>query len=268
MLIDTHAHVNFSAYKDDADEVIRRCLDKRVWMINVGSQYSTSKRAVEIAQNCKKGVYAAVGLHPIHADLGDFEPAKYKELAKNNKVVAIGEIGLDYKPEYVSFKTKQEIVLRQQMDLAQGLNLPIIFHCRLAHDNLIDILKDREGAPLHSQRQTHSLPEARSGALLRGVVHCFTGDWGQAKKYLEMGFYLGLNGIIFKLSLDDIIKKAPLERILVETDCPYLTPPPMEGRNEPLYVKYIIEKIAQLKNLTYEEIADITTKNAEELFRI
>jgi len=245
MVIDTHAHLNFSAYKDDADEVIRRSLDNDVWMINVSSQYPTSKRAIEIAERYKKGIYAAVGLHPIYTQ-DKFQYEKYRDLAKSKKVVAIGEIGLDYKAEYISFKEKQKEVFFKQLDLAKELSLPIIFHCRMAHHDLLKIID--------------------SG--LRGVIHCFTGTWEEAQKYLDMGFYLGFNGIIFKLNLDEIIKKTPLERILIETDCPFLTPPPKEGRNEPLYVKYIAEKIAKIKELSYKEIAQITTKNAKELFRI
>lgn len=274
MLIDTHAHVNFNAYKDDALKVIHRSLNGGVFIINVGSQYNTSQRAVEIAEEYPIGVYAAIGLHPIHLSNGifktkidaeevafqtreeDFNYEKYKNLAESQKVVAIGEIGLDYyykpktKVRLEQFKQKQKGAFLKQLELTMELDLPVIFHCRMAHNDLIETLKQY------------------NNKIIRGVVHCFTGNREQAKKYLDMGFYLGLNGIIFKLDLDDIIKNAPLERILVETDCPYLTPLPMEGRNEPLYVKYVVEKIAQLKNLTYEEIANMTTKNAKELFSI
>jgi len=252
MLIDTHAHLNFNAFKDDADDAIRRSLENNVWMINVGSQYETSKKAVEIAQRYKEGVYAAVGLHPIHAK-DEFDCREYKKIAESKKVVAIGEIGLDDKPEYSSFKEQQKAVFCQQLNLAKELNLPVIFHCRAAHDELINLLINY---PM--------VQNVRS----KGVVHCFTGNWEQAQKYLEMGFYLGFNGIIFKLDLDEIIEKTPLEKVLVETDCPYLTPKPIEGRNEPIYVRYVAEKIAKIKNLNYEEIAEITTKNARELFGI
>ena len=291
MLIDTHAHLNFNAYKNDADEVIRRSLDNNVWMINVGSTYETSKRAVEIAERYEKGVYAAIGLHPIHLAEGifktkvdteeiefktkeeEFNCDSYRELAlrhgsgqaksesrliggpSKRRVVAIGEIGLDYyyrpktKIKLEQFKEKQKEVFLKQLELAKELDLPVIFHCRMAHDELIDILKSESKG-------------------LKGVVHCFTGNQEQTEKYLEMGFYLGLNGIIFRFNLDEIIKKTPLDKILIETDCPYLTPPPMSGRNEPIYVKYVAEKIAKLKNLSYEEILETTTKNAKKLFKI
>ncbi len=277
MLIDTHAHLNFNAYKDDADEVIRRSLDADTWMINVGSQYNTSKRAVEIAEKYPEGVYAALGLHPIHLSSGifktkidkeeiefqtkeeEFDYQKYRELAKSKKVVAIGEIGLDYyyrpktKIKLQQFKEKQKEVFLKQLNLAQELKLPVIFHCRMAHEELIAILNEQR---------------ARNSEQLKGVTHCFTGTWEQAEKYLEMGLYLGFNGLIFKLDFDEIIKKTPQDRILIETDCPYLTPPQKEGRNEPLYVRYVVERIAKIKNLTYEEITRITTENAKRLFNI
>jgi len=248
MLIDSHAHLNFTAYKGDADEVIKRSLDNNVWMVNVGSQYDTSKKAVELAEKHSEGVYAAIGLHPIHVDLESFESEEYKELAKSDKVVAIGEIGLDYKTEYISFKEEQKKVFLEQLNLAKDLQLPAIFHCRMAHDDLIEMLSGCEG--------------------LEGVIHCFTGNLKQAKKYLEMGLYLGFNGIVFKLDLEGVIKQTPLDKILIETDCPYLTPPSIEGRNEPLYVKYVVERIAKIKNLSYEEIAKITTENAKKLFKL
>lgn len=255
MLIDTHAHVNFNAFKDDSAEVIRRSLADNVWLINVGSQYSTSRRATAIAEEYEKGVYAAVGLHPIYSE-EEFHCERFGKLAKSPKVVAVGEIGLDYKPEYSSFKEKQRTVLCKQMNLARELNLPIIFHCRLAHDDLMKIL-------------------FKNGSRIEGVVHCFTGNWEQAQKYMEKGFYLGFNGIIFKMDLDDVISKAPLDKILLETDCPYLTPLPAEAlmragplRNEPIYVKYIAEKIAKIKNLSYDEIINTTTQNAKKLFKV
>jgi TatD DNase family protein len=260
--VDTHAHLNFKDYKKDCEEVIKRTLDNDVWMINVGSQYETSKRAVEIAEKHSEGVFAATGLHPIHSQ-DEFDYEKYKELAVSKKVVAIGEIGLDYKPEYISFKERQKEVFLKQIELAKELKLPIIFHCRLAHNDLISILNTE-----YNIQNTN----------LGGVIHCFTGNWEEAKKYLEMGFHLGFNGIIFRLNLDEVIEKTPLDKILIETDCPYLIPPlpaealakegPLTGRNEPIYVKYVAEKIAKIKKINYEEIEEQTTKNAKTLFSI
>jgi len=234
MLIDTHAHLNFNAFKDDLDKVIGRCLAENIWMINVGTKYETSKRAVEIAEQYEEGVYAAVGLHPIHLGTGlvkirtdseegsfetggeDFHISEYKSLAQSPKVVAIGEIGLDYyykpktKKKLELFKEKQKELLLKQLDLAKELNLPVIFHCRMAHEDLLKILNYKLKTKNYK---------------LNGVVHCFTGSWEQAKQYLDMGFYLGFNGIIYKLDLKEVIEKTPIEKILIETDCPYLTPP-------------------------------------------
>ena len=288
-IFDTHSHINFNAYKNDADEVIRRSLVNDAWMINVGSQYETSKKAVEIAEKYEKGVYAAIGLHPINLETGlvkikkdseeiesqireeDFDYKKYKELARSQKVAAIGEIGLDYywkpktKRKLELFKQKQKGALFEQLKLAKELNLPVIFHCRMAHQDLIEVLKSEIRNPKSETNSKFKTPNSK----LRGVVHCFTGGWEQAQKYLEMGFYLGFNGIIFKLSLDEIIKKVPLDKMLIETDCPYLAPPPYQGqRNEPLYVKYIAEKIAEIKKASFGKIAEITCQNAKKLFRI
>ena len=277
MFIDTHAHLNFAAFRDDYDEVLRNCLKNNIWTINVGTKYETSKSAVELASKYKEGVFAAVGLHPIHLETGlvkikndaeeveirtteqDFDYEKYKELAKNAKVVAIGEVGLDYywkpktKGKLELFKAKQKAVLLQQLDLSKELNLPVILHCRMAHNDLLGELGIRD----------HEL---------RGAVHCFTGTWQQAEKFLEMGFYLGFNGIIFKniagINFKEVVEKAPLDRILLETDCPYLTPPQAAGRNEPLNIKYIAQEIAKIKNLSYEDVARITTENAKKLFKI
>lgn len=293
MLIDTHAHVNFSAYKDDGDEVTKRALESNIWMINVGSQWDTSRRAVEYAQKYSKGVYAAIALHPIHLkgrkikinvdpqEIVEFETQeekfdyqKYKELAllasldseldsrssgqaRQQKVVAIGETGLDYYhldpgEEEIQKKLQKESFLAH-LKLAQELNKPVIIHCREAYDDVLEILK----------LQT-------TGYKLQGVVHSFSGRWSQAQEYLKMGFYLGFNGIItFARDYDKVIKRMPLKRLLIETDCPYLAPIPYRGkRNEPLYVKYVAEKIVELRGISFDEVAEITTENARKLFKI
>jgi TatD DNase family protein len=289
MLIDTHSHLNFKAFKDDAESVIRESLAKKVWMINVGSQWTTSQRAVEIAQKYQKGVYAAVGLHPLQLEdriikekIGgetikfrarkeEFDYSEYKKLADNPKVVAIGEVGLDYYSSYTeeekeSLYQRQKETLLKQIQLAKELNLPVIFHCRKAHNDLIEILKAKSpSSPPTGQAGKFQVLSSK----IRGVIHCFTGKWRQAEEYLDMGFYIGFNGIIFKLNLEEIIKKTPLDRILVETDCPYLTPPGFaEKRNNPLAVKLVVKKIAEIKNLDYGETVRTTTKNARKLFKI
>jgi TatD DNase family protein len=255
--VDTHAHLNFSDYDEDRDEVIKKCLDNNIRMINVvGTDYEGSKKAIEIAKKYPESIFASIGMHPENIGKEVFDFGKYKELAKSKKVVAIGEIGLDYwnhpktKKKQMEFKEKQKKLFLEQLSLARELNLPVIFHCRLAHDDLIGTIKQLNNLTIH------------------GVVHCFTGNWEQAKKYLDMGFYLGFNGIIFKLNLDEIIKKIPLNRILLETDCPFLSPLTEVKRNEPLFVKYVAEKIAEIKSITFEEVAEKTTQNAKNLFNL
>jgi TatD DNase family protein len=275
MLIDAHSHLSFKAYDKDRDEVIKRTQKEDVVCIDVGTKYETSQRAIELAEK-NEGIYVAVGMHPIHiktdlmklkldenegafAPLGEeFNYEKYKELAKSSKkIVAIGEIGLDYyyRPKGTTktekFKQNQKEIFIQQLELAKELNLPVIFHCRMAHVDAVSILKNYPG--------------------LKGVMHCFTGNIEEMKQYLEMGFYIGFNGIIFKLPLDEAIKQCPLDKLLVETDCPYLTPPqagPKEMRNEPIFVKHIAERIADLKGTSFEEVASVTTQNAKNLFNI
>ena len=287
MLIDTHAHINFNAYKDNADEVIKRALKEGVWMINVGSQWDTSQRAIDYAQKYPEGVYATVGLHPIHLEeievdeeesgakfktrKEEFDFEKYWELAQERKVVAIGEIGLDYKSVTSdegtkNNKEKQKEVLKQQMEISQQMNLPIIFHCREAYEDLIQILKDFQSGCVDC---SFGCPGAGVGKLM-GVIHCFCGDLETAKKFLEMEFYLGFNGLItFSSQYDQVVKETPLEKILLETDCPYLSPVPFRGqRNEPSYVKFIAQKIAEIKKINFDEVAEQTAKNAKNLFNL
>ncbi|MCD6177925.1 TatD family hydrolase [bacterium] len=280
MIIDSHAHLNFNAFLNDYQEVIERCLQENIWMINVGTKYETSKRAVEIAQEYEKGVWAAIGLHPIHLDTGlvkmkidkeeiefksreeNFDYNKYKKLARSKKVVAIGEIGLDYywkpktKKKQELFKEKQKNALLSQLRLAKELGLPVIFHCRMAHKDLISILLEN--------------PDLRPS---RAVAHSFVGGKQDLKKYLNFGFYIGFNGIIFKeipgVDFKEIIKITPLNKILLETDSPYLAPPPFQNkRNTPLNTKYIAKEISRIKKIDFNKITEITTQNARELFSI
>ncbi len=284
MLIDTHGHVNFNAFKDDSNQVLRRAMENDIWAIMPGTQFSTSEKAVKLAQKYEQGVYAAIGLHPIHLEEREvdvlevqsakvekqpwmifetrneeFNYEKYKILGQSKKVVAVGECGLDYyyepkgKEKREGFRMKQRTTLALQIKLAQELNLPVILHCRKAHDDLIGFLRDKK---------------------IRGVVHCYTGTIAQAEKFYEMGFYFGFNGLIFKKvpalpNPSEVIANIPLERILLETDSPYLAPPEAKTeRNEPLFVKYIAEEIARIKKLSVEKIATATTQNAKSLFKI
>jgi TatD DNase family protein len=277
-LVDTHAHLNFASYKDDLDEVIERTRDGNVAVINVGSQYSTSQRAVELAKRYPGQMYAAVGLHPFHlfkmdvdeAELSfttrqeEFSSEAYEKLARQPGVVAIGECGPDYfhKPEGVSvteFKTKQKWTFLKQIQLAQKLNLPVIVHCRgeqkdmhpAYHDTAV-ILKDAN--------------------FSHAVIHCYTGNWEDAKKFLDMGLMISFTGIITfpkTHALAEIIKKVSLDRIMVETDCPYLAPQLVRGqRNEPRFVRYVADRIAEIKGISYDEVAEQTTQNAIDFFKL
>ena len=275
MYIDTHAHVNFAAYKDDAEEVMKRTLEAGVFVVNVGSQHSTSKRAVEMAEKYAEGVYAAVGLHPIHlvkrkvnpddselnendfettGELFDFE--KYLELAKNPKVVAIGEMGLDYhhfEPEdnIEELKTKQKETFLQGIKLANELQKPMIIHCWDAYDDLLEILKNN---PVEK----------------RGIIHSFIGGYKTARKFTDLGYKIGLNGVVtYADDFNRLIKEVDLKDMVLETDCPYLTPVPHKGeRNEPLYVKLVAEKVAKVKEISVEKVAEITTQTVKKLFNI
>jgi len=286
MLIDTHAHLNFVAFEKDREEVIKRCLENDVWVINVGTNLETSKKAVEIAKNYEKGVFAAIGLHPINLDTGliklrpdrlegenyekEFDFEKYKKLArsinsgqaKSKKVVAIGEIGLDYywKPKTTRkkelFKQKQKELLLKELNLAKELNLPVIFHCRMAHQDLIKFLSEN--------------PKVRPK---KAVAHSFVGNLEELKNFLNFGFYIGFTGIIFKqiegINFKELIKKTPLDKLLIETDCPYLVPTGLKAeRNEPIFIKYIAKAIADIKKVSLDRLAEITTENARKLFNI
>jgi TatD DNase family protein len=282
MYIDTHCHLNFNDYKEDALEIAKKTLLADTEMIVVGSMLRTSARAVDFAEKFSKGVYSAIGLHPCHlinqvVENEKDEDDKYKFIAQaevykeedyqklidsSNKVVAIGEIGLEYfrlpgdKKELDRIKELQRQVFKQQLNLAKKNNLPIIIHCRDAHDDLYSILYDFiEGKiPLEDW----------------GVIHCFSGDYELAKKYNSLGLKISFTGLItFANQWDEVIKKIPLEKIMVETDSPYLSPIPYRGkRNEPLNVKEVVKKIAELKGLRVEEVAKTTYNNAKKLFKI
>ena len=277
-MVDTHCHLNFRAFKDDLEACLGRASEAGVnYIINPGSQYDTSQRAVELAQKYDN-LYAAVGLHPIHlfameVDEGEdhfatraevFDYAKYSELAKtDSKVVAIGECGLDYfhlPPDktVAEVKTAQIELFKQQIKLATDLNLPMIFHCREAYEDLLEVLQ----------------AEIKQGQLLKGgVVHCFLGNQEQAQAFLDLGFLLSFTGIItfknVKPELIEVIKQTPLDKIMIETDAPYLAPQLYRGqRNEPAYVVEVAKKIAELKGLSLDEVDKITTKNALDLFKM
>jgi len=299
MIIDTHAHVEFTAYKDDANEVMQRALDSDVAVINVGTQIDTSKNVVAMLEKFSENVWAVVGLHPEHTYKHQvveetdtfltreesFDYDAYKALANNPRVVGIGECGLDYyrfedQSDVESIKKRQREAFELQIKLAFELDKALVIHCRPssgtvdAYEDILEIVKPYLSR--HSERseesQNRSFAEAQDDKRLRFEVHCFTGTLEVAQKFAELGGYLGLNGIItFDKSgnSENIVKNIPLENIILETDCPYLTPAPHRGkRNEPSYIKYTAEKIAEWKNISFDEVASQTTKNAKSLFKI
>jgi len=265
MLIDTHAHLDFPDFDNDRGQVIWQTKKAGIGkIVNVGSSLEGAKKSVELAQKYKE-IYAAVGVHPHNTwdkeNIKEFAEV-LRELAKQPKVVAIGECGLDYfqLPEegnqQSTIKKRQKETFLVQIKLAQELNLPVIIHCRSAQNEILDLLV--------SYTSISNRP--------RGVFHCFSGDREFLNQVLKMGFYIGFCGnLTFKnaKNLWEIAKIAPLERILIETDSPFLSPEPYRGlRNTPKNVKLIAEFLAQLRGRNLEEISKITTENAEKLFRI
>jgi len=280
-LFDVHTHTQFAAFKDDAALVIQRALDAGVWMVNVGTQKDTSAKAVELANKYPAGVYATVGLHPIHTERSYHDPQElgiiqqsadyesmmvggftsrgeefdyeyYKKLAQASKVVAIGECGLDYYRLGEDTKEKQRAAFVQQIELAYELKKPLMIHCRQAFGDLIEILNSK-------LQILNSLP---------GVVHFFSGTKDDAKKLLDRGFYFSFGGVItFTRDYDEVVKYIPWERILLETDAPYVTPTPYRGkRNEPSYIIETAKVISYLKNTPLPEASSITYKNALDIF--
>jgi TatD DNase family protein len=254
MLFDTHVHLNAEQYEDDLQEVINRALEKGVQnMVVVGFDEPTIKKAIQIAETYDF-IYASVGWHPVDAvDMTDEHLAWIEELAQHPKVVALGEMGLDYHWDK-SPKEVQKDVFRRQIRLARKVNLPIIIHNRDATEDVVTILKEE-----HVEE-------------VGGIMHCFTGSIEVAKQCMDMNMYISFGGpVTFKNAKKpkEVATELPLDKILIETDCPYLTPHPFRGkRNEPGYVSYVAEQIAELKGITYEELAAITTANAKKLFGI
>ncbi|XQY91960.1 TatD family hydrolase [Metabacillus sp. HB246100] len=254
MLFDTHAHLNAIQYNEDLQEVINRAIAEKVTrIVVVGFDRETITRAMELTEEYDM-IYAAVGWHPVDAiDMTDDDLKWIKELASHPKVVAIGEMGLDYYWDK-SPKEIQKEVFRKQIQLAKEVKLPIIIHNRDATEDVVAILKD-EGA-----------------SEVGGIMHCFTGSIEVAKQCMDMNFYLSFGGpVTFKNAKKpkEVAKDIPLDRLLIETDCPYLTPHPYRGkRNEPSYVKYVAEQIAELRGMSFEEIAEKTSDNANKVFGI
>jgi len=265
--IDIHSHVNFNAFDADREEVIKRALENDTWVINVGTQIDTSRKAIEIAEKYKEGVYAIVGLHPIHTsasfhdkhEFGEegkeftsrgeiFDKEKYRELLQNPKVVGIGECGLDYYRLDSDSIEKQKEAFIAQIELANEFNKPLMLHIRQAYQDALAILKE------HTK--------------VKGNIHFFAGSLEEAKAFIELGFTLSFTGVItFTHDYDEVIKNIPLEMIMSETDAPYVAPVPYRGkRNEPVYVSEVVKRIAEIKNLPESEVAEAIISNARRVY--
>jgi TatD DNase family protein len=256
MLIDSHAHIQGKEYVGETEAVISRAKAVGVeTIIAVGGagDFSSNTDAVGLADNFPN-IYATVGMHPHDAkDVADEDLQKLQALASRAKVVAVGETGLDYYYNH-SPHDVQRRVFAHFIQMARNANLPLVVHERDAFRDAADLLR--------SQGQ----------AQIRGVIHCFTGNYEAAREYLDLGFYLSFTGIItFKNAepLREVVRQVPLEKMLVETDSPYLTPVPHRGkRNEPAYVRLVAETVARVKGVSLEEVARVTSRNVRDLFRI
>lgn len=254
MLFDTHVHLNADQFMDDRDEVIERAKEAGVTeMVVVGFDRKTIPLAIEIAEEYPF-IYAAVGWHPVDAiDMTDEDLAWIEELASHEKVVALGEMGLDYHWDKSPHDVQQE-VFRKQIRLAKKLKMPIIIHNREATEDIIMILKEEDAAEVG------------------GIMHCFNDQASYAHECLDLNFHISLGGpVTFKNATDPkiVAEQVPLDKLLIETDCPFLAPHPNRGkRNEPAYVKLVAEKIAEIKEMSLEEIGEATRTNAKRLFGI
>ncbi len=286
--IDIHSHVNFTAFDEDRDEVIRRALDNDTWVINVGTQIDTSRKAVEMTEQYPEGVYAIIGLHPIHTgasyhdekELGEggkefvsrgeiFDKEAYRELLKNPKVLGIGECGLDYYRMDEESIEKQRKALIEQIELANEFNKPIMLHIR---NNPKDKTRNAyfDAIELLKQYWKDNPAYARGSDVARGDVHFFAGGVEEAKAFIDFGFTLSFTGVItFTTDYDEVLRNTPLDMIMTETDSPYVTPVPYRGkRNEPIYVKEVVKKIALIKNLPEEEVAQAIMANTKRVFTL
>ena len=249
-MIDTHCHINDEKYKHDIDIIVQKAIDSGVKkMICVGVDLETSEKAILISNKYEQ-VYATVGYHPHESKDA---PQRYiyelEDMAKNSKVVAIGETGLDYYYN-ISPKSIQKHIFNEQIELSKDLNIPIIMHNRNSDKDLLSIIE--------------------SSKLDYGVVHCFSSDWDMAEKLLKLDIKLSFTGMVtfIKDPIEEVLKKIKLDDFFLETDSPYLAPNPHRGkRNEPAMVNLIAQKIAQIKNVPLETIVESTTKNALSFFK-
>jgi len=255
MYFDTHAHYDFGHFDADREELFSKALPKAgiSHIINIGINIPSAKKSIEYAKKYDH-IYAAIGFHPMDcAEMQDGDIAILEEMAKEPKMVSIGEIGLDYYHKTAPPKDWQKKCFTQQLDLAIKLNLPVIIHCREAHEDTFEIL-------------TASGVGKKAG----GVMHCYSGTPEMAERYVEMGFCIGVGGVITYKNADTLretVSTVPSDRLLIETDCPFLPPEPHRGtRNDSRNLFYIAEKIGQILSLSHEEVAKITCENAKRLF--
>ncbi len=267
---DGHTHIQFPIYDSDRDEVIKRARAAGLCkMIVVGTQGKTSKDAIRLSEQYPDLIWATVGFHPNHLDekphhdkaeqvdlaREEFSFERFLELAKNPRVVAIGECGLDfYRSKKEELRSKQEPVFRKHIELALEVGKPLMIHCREAFQDLIDVLV---------ACRISLLPNP-------GVIHFFTGTTDDARKLLELGFTFTFGGVVtFTRDYDEVIKLIPLDRILSETDAPYVSPAPYRGRrNEPAYVVETVKKLAELKGVSLEKMSEQILENAGRIFGI
>ncbi|MCR5397173.1 MAG: TatD family hydrolase [Lachnospiraceae bacterium] len=257
MIFESHAHYDDERFDSDRVELLSLMQKKNVGrIINVGSTLKSSQTSLDLAREYEF-IYAALGVHP--SDISCLEETPegldwiYQTAKKEKKVVAIGEIGLDYywdKEEKIHKKQRQRFL--EQLEIAKKLDLPVIIHSRDAAEETLSIMKEA----------------AKQG--IRGVIHCYSYSPELAEEYVKLGYYIGVGGVVtFKngKKLKETVRRIPLKRILVETDCPYMTPSPFRGeRNDSTFIPYVIQEIAKLKEITQSEVEDITAKNAYELF--
>jgi TatD DNase family protein len=253
MLIDSHAHLDMGEFEEDLGEVLGRALESGVTeIISVGIDLPSSAKALELARKYDF-VYSTVGYHPHNASEADLKVLRdLADLTLDPKVVAWGEIGLDFFRRHSPPKTQME-AFERQLDMAGELGLPVIVHDREAHEQLSDILRKKR-------------------TPLTGVIHCFSGDYTLARLFIDMGFYISIPGTVtYKKAamVQEVAARIPLERLLVETDAPYLSPVPYRGkRNEPAFVKYTAQEIARLRGMEFQELALATSQNARALFKL
>ena len=252
MLFDTHAHLNDPAFDEDREELMAGLRDKGIgYVMNAGCSLQSSKDIIAMAENYP-WLYASVGSHPDSADeVNDDVIEEYRQLCRHEKVKAIGEIGLDYYYEDIP-REIQKNAFRMQMALAQEVDLPVIIHEREAHDDGMRIVKE--------------FPK------VKGVFHCYSGSAEMARQLVNMGWYIGFTGVLTFKNARKAVETAasiPLDRIVLETDCPFMAPEPFRGkRNDPGYLPKMAEKLAEIRGISVEEAIAVTTENAKRLYRI